>query len=409
MDELKDILFLDRAETGSPLLTDEGFLTVPVYATKAEVFEYTDDLGKKIRMLRPEEEVLAPASVATLGNKPGTDQHPPVANVNANTIGEYVRAATGPTPVVEGGRIKTMVTVFDAALVKKIQNGAKEVSCGYRAAVDRTPGVHPTFGPYDAIQRNIRYNHLALGLESGEGRAGSDVRVLMDSTLIKIPSSGAHMAKVKLGEKNYDLPDDVADAFTKHMDSVATDMQTKDAAMAKYKGDCEAKDAELEKFKKAADSEKKDAKKEVEAKDAKIATLQGTVDELNRQAKEFKDSKLTSKQLAELLKSRLQLVAVAKEFMDSKVNEMLEKEELELMKLTLIASDKDVVLNDSFKADDLAYIRGRFDQLAKTVKPDVDTVLGDLMLKDSAAEKPTGREQKRWTPQPLSNTVRTKA
>jgi hypothetical protein len=51
---------------------------------------------------------------------------------------------------------------------------------GYFAEFDPTPGVAPEGETYDGIQRRIRYNHLSL-LRAGEGRAGPDVRLLLDS------------------------------------------------------------------------------------------------------------------------------------------------------------------------------------------------------------------------------------
>jgi hypothetical protein len=77
-------------------------------------------------------------------------------------------------------RVAVVVSDADAVggvLAKEI---GREVSAGYLADYDPTPGTTPEGEPYDGIQRRIRYNHLAL-LRAGQGRAGPDVRILLDA------------------------------------------------------------------------------------------------------------------------------------------------------------------------------------------------------------------------------------
>lgn len=50
----------------------------------------------------------------------------------------------------------------------------RELSSSYRYTADMTPGVHPEYGAYDGVMRNIVGNHVAM---VEEGRAGSDVRI----------------------------------------------------------------------------------------------------------------------------------------------------------------------------------------------------------------------------------------
>lgn len=57
----------------------------------------------------------------------------------------------------------------------------EECSCGYHCDLDPTPGVTPGGERFDAIQKNIRYNHLALGPGGGWGRGGSTVRLRLDA------------------------------------------------------------------------------------------------------------------------------------------------------------------------------------------------------------------------------------
>lgn len=58
-----------------------------------------------------------------------------------------------------------------------IEQGKKELSVGYEVELDMTSGITEDGEPYDAIQRNIKPNHLAIVVK---GRAGN-ARLNMDA------------------------------------------------------------------------------------------------------------------------------------------------------------------------------------------------------------------------------------
>jgi hypothetical protein len=60
-------------------------------------------------------------------------------------------------------------------------DGALEVSCGYSCTLDMTPGVTPDGHPYDAIQRGIKYNHVAILTTDQRPRAGAGAKLRLDS------------------------------------------------------------------------------------------------------------------------------------------------------------------------------------------------------------------------------------
>jgi hypothetical protein len=79
----------------------------------------------------------------------------------------------------DGTFVKTSVIVQDSGLIEKIDRGdRKELSAGYRCQLDFQSGEF-NGAQYDAIQRNIVYNHVAIG-PAGWGRAGSDVSLRLD-------------------------------------------------------------------------------------------------------------------------------------------------------------------------------------------------------------------------------------
>jgi hypothetical protein len=85
------------------------------------------------------------------------------------------------------GFVRVRGTVQRADAVKAIEDGMQELSAGYTAELDMTPGVwtdaEGAEHRYDAIQRNIRYNHLAI---VPRGRAGRDVKLRLDGAAIQI-------------------------------------------------------------------------------------------------------------------------------------------------------------------------------------------------------------------------------
>ena len=168
-----------------PVITDEGFLLVDAYITRPGVFEYVDADGKVRRELRPRDEVYAVESLASVARKPTTLQHP------TNDQGEYVKVVSTNARAYSTGlasesvwrdeaadMVRTTLTILDADHIAAIQAGIHEQSCGYSCELEETAGEDEEFGPYDAIQRLIRYNHIATVMR---GRAGRQVRLRADA------------------------------------------------------------------------------------------------------------------------------------------------------------------------------------------------------------------------------------
>lgn len=154
------------------------------FATRAGVFEYMLDDGSVQREFRPSDEVGAPESLATLARKPITNNHPQEFVDSQNAHRHTVGLLDGEVDWVmdfEDGFVRVRGTVVDGNAIESMDRGRAELSCGYTADLDPTPGIFVdaagTEHEYDAVQRNIRYNHLAL---VDRGRAGSKVRLRLD-------------------------------------------------------------------------------------------------------------------------------------------------------------------------------------------------------------------------------------
>ena len=66
----------DLGKVDKAVLTPQGFLRAPVFATRTGVFKYQLPNGDTIKELRLPEEVFDSSSLATLAGAPLTNNHP---------------------------------------------------------------------------------------------------------------------------------------------------------------------------------------------------------------------------------------------------------------------------------------------------------------------------------------------
>lgn len=191
----------DRGDLIPAHKTDEGFLFIDGRATRAGVFLYRDDDGNIRRELRPPEEVGDAQSLSTLARKPITLLHPEQF-VDAENAQEHAAGVTDPDVEWEtyaDGFVRVRGTVQRADAVRAIEDGMRELSAGYTAELEMSSGVWMDADGvehrYDAIQRNIRYNHLAI---VPQGRAGRDVRLRLDGAAIQISRDDMKQAQMDM-------------------------------------------------------------------------------------------------------------------------------------------------------------------------------------------------------------------
>jgi uncharacterized protein len=246
-----------------------GWLRTDAHVTRAGVFNYRMPDGTVRRELRSPEEVFHADSIASLEMVPLTNEHPSVGLLDDTTAKEFTAGHVGENIKQDDMKLLASVIATDAALVKDIESGDKrEVSCGYKCDVEMTPGTWKG-ERYDAIQRNIRYNHVAV---VKAGRAGSEVRVRLDAadavmveTASQPPEQGTKEHKVKkirIDGVEYEVSEQVAQALEKanaKMDSalekVSGELKTITSSVDKEKARADTAEAALKK----AESERKDA------------------------------------------------------------------------------------------------------------------------------------------------------
>lgn len=177
---------MDRAPAASARTYDlNGWFEVADNPISREgIFPYSGaqvghpERDRIFRVYRPAEELSAPEALASFRLMPIIDDHTMLGEGHTAAEDVGVAGVIGENVKFDRGVMTANLKIFSNALAQKIKNGKTELSCGYRCVYDFTPGVW-NGQPYDAVQRQIRANHLAL---VDEGRMGPEVSILDQMT-----------------------------------------------------------------------------------------------------------------------------------------------------------------------------------------------------------------------------------
>lgn len=338
----------DIIEASQRTKTPQGFLLVPAVFSRAGIHDYragqiglTDrDPNSVVKVYRPPEEVFDAASMATFGRVPVTNDHPggsgqvTLDNIDSLSVGMSDEVVTQ-----DGDLMRGQLLITGKRAISDIEAGKSNLSNGYHAMFDLSPGTTPQGEAYDAVQRNIKGNHIAI-VDSGRG-----------GPRVAIADKGDGIVKVKitLDGKEYEVDQAVADAMTEAEEAkkkkAAKDQEEEEAKKKK-----EAEDAELEKKGEKENPELKVARKAKDEADRKVEQTQAALDAALERIP-------TSDQLDARVDERSAVLDTARRLVTDiettgKSNEAIRREVVE-------AKCKGV----TDRSDD--YIEARFDQLAE--------------------------------------------
>lgn len=176
-------LRFDRGSIVSKLTrTPTGGIRVPARVSRTGVLVYQNADGSSFREYRPESEAFHPDSLKSLEDAVVTVGHPLNEMVSPATSSRYgVGHVRGPGRR-DGRFVLSELAVLDAKAIGAIDaRELSDISSGYTCRLEQGPGTTPDGERYDAIQRDVRYNHVAL-LPAGAGRAGRDVSLRLDAS-----------------------------------------------------------------------------------------------------------------------------------------------------------------------------------------------------------------------------------
>lgn len=284
------------------VITDEGFLRDSPIVGRVGIQEYRRSDGTMRRELRLPEEVFHPDALASARGIPITVDHPSTGLVTADNSHRVTIGAVISDGRQDGDYVRTDVAIYTPKSIGK----RRQLSFGYKAALDETPGEHPVYGKYDAIQRGIKLQHLSV---VHAARAGAIAKLNLDGNEepdFSTPQEHAPMTvKVKLDSGiEYDAVPEVAAELTKlRADATSAAEQLKTIPQLQAKVD--ALEAETKGFADKLDAAKAEGKAQAQAR-AKLDSVAAgfkldTAGKSDREVKEAvilavrKDAKLEGK------------------------------------------------------------------------------------------------------------------
>lgn len=312
--------------------TEEGFLKVPARISRTGIQNYMAvemglldrDPKEIIKVYRPENEVFDEVSLSSFCNKPVTNNHPPEL-VNAKNSKIYTIGMSGEIVYRDGMFVKTNLIITDEETISLIESGKVELSNGYTADIDWEEGISPEGEKYDAVQRNIKGNHIAI---VKSGRAGPSCRVADN----QLKDDGAIMAKITIDDVDYEVSDQAAQAVNK--------LQSR------------LKDAEEEIKEKDEEMKEKEDEMEEEKKNAEKAQ-----DSLQAQLDNAKSKIPSSKALDKMISDRMEIIEKAKKLIP---DYDYKSKDVKTIMSEVVSNKCPNVNMDSVSED---YIKARFDSL----------------------------------------------
>lgn len=240
----------DRVPLTGARRTAAGVLIVPASVSRTGLQTYQTADGKTRVEFRPEQEVFAASALESLRGAVVTVGH--VNEATPKGVGlvsdrDPTRAKRGEGAAQEHF-VETSLMVTDPAVAVRVDaKELVEISLGYSADLDMTPGVTPDGRKYDAVQRNIQIHHAAL-LPVGQARAGKEARIRLDGNEElcfaeeqppapgRLESSNEPM-KIKIGDRTFDNGGEehiafLNDAINQSAAALATAKTALDAATA---------------------------------------------------------------------------------------------------------------------------------------------------------------------------------
>ncbi|MDX0930579.1 MULTISPECIES: DUF2213 domain-containing protein [Sinorhizobium] len=330
--------FTDLAPIAGTRRTADGYLVADVRTARTGIQLYAGhEVGKPgmqaVKVYRPEDQVFDKASLGSYAHKPVTNDHPAEA-VTADNWKALSVGSIGDEVARDGEFVRIPLIVMDAAAIKAIDDGKRELSAGYTCDLAWEPGTTPAGEKYDAIQKDIRINHVAI---VQRGRAGSEARIGDGAGKWGVSPVNTQIADERIPKM--DLRKILVDGLTVE----TTDQGAQ--AITKLQKDLESSAAKF------ADAEKAH-QTALAAKDAEMAKKDAEIDSL-------KGKVLSDADLDKRVQARADLVTKAKVLAKDVKTEGFS--DAAIRKAVVVAKLGDAAVADKSEA----YIDARFDMLVE--------------------------------------------
>lgn len=239
---------LDEWMLVSGAVTDgDGFLRDSPIVARTGIYIYQNADGTTRREYRPPQEVFADDSRASFIGKPIVVGHPASGLVKSDTVRNLaIGTILSAGYQKDDNNIACDIVIHDPSAI----GNKRGLSLGYRVDIEEVAGVTPDGQQYDAIQHNIRINHLAI---VDRGRAGVNARLNMDGDEVL---EGDDKMKVRIDSKEFEVDAQAADFISSlqskeenarvQLDTVNTELKAAKEQNATLKADADDKQKKLD-------------------------------------------------------------------------------------------------------------------------------------------------------------------
>jgi hypothetical protein len=333
-DELRESRFDFSVLNSKPTKTQQGFLRVPGQIARTGILEYKLLTGGTRRELRHPDEVFKADSLDSLKGAPITDLHHGLVdsvNVDQYSVGVVVDTIEHDQQWVRG-----QLTIQREDAVKSVESGdRKELSAGYTCSMEYVPGVYQG-ERYDAKQKDIIYNHVAIGPD-GWARSGPDAVIKMDGLDTTAAVSGIEI-------KQDDFRQEIKDMSTKKvvlkLDGFTYETEIAEPLAANFEQGIN----KMREDGAAATTKVSELEGKLAAEEKAHADLQEKFDSLN-----------SAEQIEAAVKERLALISEAQ-----KIAPELKCDGLSTREIKIAALEKNEWKPERFDGKDDAYLSGVF-------------------------------------------------
>lgn len=375
---------------------DNGFFEIkdnPI--SRVGVFEYlgssigADDPDRIYKVYRPAEELGSAEAIDSFRLAPLINDHTMLGEGETPAEKKGVQGVIGDGVYFKDGVLYANLKVFGTHLANLIKKGKRDLSLGYRCRYDFTSGSY-NGERYDAIQRELRGNHIAL---VDEGRMGKAVAVLDSKDCFKFTINKTEDSMENEGKKPI-LSDEeiiaIAEAIKAHeqaeMAEKAGDEDEEVEALPEAEdAECESTDSEGEEV--ASDSDES----ETEAKDSEEVASDSDESEEGEKKESAQDSAI--KAIKAFVKKQVSMDSLERQLM--KRIESKSKLVKQLQSRVGVFDSSEMTLNDvaryglkkmgvkAIKGHEVAQIEGYLSAGAKTsVKSAQDSAVKSLSIND---------------------------
>ncbi|MEM6901320.1 MAG: DUF2213 domain-containing protein [Pseudomonadota bacterium] len=331
---MTDRRFIDTLEIANTKVIDGGDLLIEAACARTGCQQYrANEIGlmgdEAVNVYRAPDVVFDRDSMASYAGRPVTIGHPkePVTSANwkDHAVGEVQDEIAR-----DGETVRVTFRVRDAAAIKAIQDGTREISMGYSTPIVMDSGTAPDGQSYRAVQAGpIKINHLAI---VDKARGGSELRIgdgaeewgvspvtyRADKQEAKMPDA---LTTMMVDGFSIEVTDQAAQAIKKLQDQASDAKTAHDAEVSKLQGQLA------------------DAKKEVETKDGELKAVKkdladktspaALADMAKKRAKTVdagKKSGMTEEEMEELDDAAIQRRVVTKHLGDGEAKGMSDAE-----------------------------------------------------------------------------------